>query len=318
MSATTSSKTEPTVVEDFLDEDTEIPGQRYVLLSFLSPEKVLDKKELYFFEKFLQSYEVDWKIKNLEKYLVDVVKHINDELDDRARELEKQDQAEQAAICRRNRVNIEALMNNYQTFVQKNKADINKTKIKEAYDDFMYANKSKLEDEYFAKNEFRTTVRGMKVRGVFGNPKEAELKAKKLQSKDKYHNIFIGDVGKWLPWDPQPHEVAEQEYAQDQLNTLMSKYKENEDNREKYFEERTKGAKKVFGGASSESAGGAGASEVFGGMFGSSGDLAMQRKLEKPTISIEKVEESSSDATATATNTVVGGASESKSDAPSA
>jgi hypothetical protein len=41
-------------------------------------------------------------------------------------------------------------------------------------------------------NEFRTSVRGMKVRGVYGNPKEAELKAKKLQTKDKYHNIFIG------------------------------------------------------------------------------------------------------------------------------
>lgn len=316
MSATTSSKTEPTVVEDFLDEDTEIPGQRYVLLSFLSPEKVLDKKELYFFEKFLQSYEVDWKIKNLEKYLVDVVKHINDELDDRARELEKQDQAEQAAICRRNRVNIEALMNNYQTFVQKNKADINKTKITEAYEDFMYANKSKLEDEYYAKNEFRTTVRGLKVRGVYGNPKEAELRAKKLQGKDKYHNIFIGDVGKWLPWDPQPHEIAEQEYAQDELNNLMRKYKENEDSREKYFEERAKGGKKVFGGASTSGAGGAGASDAFGGMFGASGDLAMQRKLEKPSISIERVNDAS--ATATATNIVVEGASESKSDVPSA
>jgi hypothetical protein len=318
MSATTSSKTEPTVVEDFLDEDTEIPAQRYVLLSFLSPEKVLDKKELYFFEKFLQAYEVDWKIKNLEKYLVDVVKHINDELDERAQELEKQDQAEQAAICRRNRVNIESLMNNYQTFVQKNKTDINKTKIVEAYEDFMYTNKSKLEDEFYAKNEFRTTVRGLKVRGVYGNPKEAELRAKKLQSKDKYHNIFIGDVGKWLPWDPQPHEIAEQEYAQDELNSLMRKYKENEDSREKYFEERAKGGKKVFGGASTESAGGAGASETFGGMFataGSSGDLAMQRKLEKPSITIEKVEET---ATATATNSVVEGAAESKSDTSSA
>jgi hypothetical protein len=313
MSATTSSKTEPTVVEDFLDEDTEIPGQRYVLLSFLSPEKVLDKKELYFFEKFLQSYEVDWKIKNLEKYLVDVVKHVNDELDERASELEKQDQADQAAICRRNRLNIEALMNNYQTFVQKSKADINKTKIAAAYEDFMYANKSKLEEEYFAKNEFRTTVRGLKVRGVYGNPKEAELKAKKLQGKDKYHNIFIGDVGKWLPWDPQPHEIAEQEYAQDELNSLMRKYKENEDSREKYFEERAKGGKKVFSGASASEAGGAGASDAFGSMFGTSGDLAMQRKLEKPTISIEKVEDES----ATATNTVEG-ATESKTDAPSA
>ena len=289
-----SQATNPTVVEDFLDEDTEIPGQRYVLLSFISPEKVLEKKDQYFFKKFLENYEVDWKVKNLEKYLVDVVKNINDQLDDRARELEKNDQIEQAQLCRKNRVRIDELMNTYQTFVQKNRADINKTKIAEAYDDYMYSNKTKLEDEFFANNEFRTSVRGLKVRGVYGNPKEAELKAKKLQSKDKYHNIFIGDVGKWLPWDPQPHEVAEQEYAQQELNTLMRKYKENEDNREKFFEERTKGssasnAKQVFGASGNTES----ASAQFGGMFDGQGDLALQRKLEKPAVTIERVEENS-------------------------
>jgi hypothetical protein len=287
-----SDKNAPTVVEDFLDEDTEIPGQRYVLLSFLSPEKVLDKKEIYFFQKFLQNYEVDWKIKNLEKYMVDAVKNINDQLDDRIRELEKNDQFDQATICRKNRVSVDNLMNEYNQFIQKSRADIQKTKIVEAYDDFMYANKTKLEDEFYAINEFRTSIRGVKVRGVYSNPKEAELKAKKLQSKDKYHNIFLADVGKWTPWDPQPHEIADQEYAQDELNTLMRKYKENEDNREKFFDERAKGAKaaassakQVFGGNNSES----NSSETFGNMFNSTADLALQRKLEKPSLTIEKV-----------------------------
>ncbi len=287
-----SKDNSPTVVEDYLDEDTELPGQRYVLLSFISPEKVLDKKEQFFFQKFLQSYEVDWKIKGLEKYLVDVVQTINGDLDKNIAELEKKDQFEQAEICRKNRLRIDTVMTDYSNFVQKQRQDINKTKIAEAYDDFMFANKAKLEDEFFAANDFRTTVRGVKIRGVFGNPKEAELKAKKLQTKDKYHNIFIGDVGKWLPWDPQPHEIAEQEYAQEQLNTLMKKYKENEDNRDKYFEERSKGTKsdkKVFG-ASSEPV-----TEQFSGMFGGQGDLALQRKMEKPVVTIEKVEEQNED-----------------------
>ena len=259
-----------TVVEDFLDEDAEISGQRYVLLSFISPEKVLEKKDLYFFNKFLQAYEVDWKLKNLEKYMVDVVKNINDQLDDRMKELEKNEQFEQAAICRKNRVRIDDLMGLYNGFVQKNKADVTKTKIVEAYDDFMYANKTKLEDEFYAQNEFRTSVRGIKVRGVYGNPKEAEVKAKKLQTKDKYNNIFVGEVGKWLPWDPQPHDIADQEYGQDQLNNLMRKYKENEDNRDKFFEERKKGTdKKVFSNAT----------DAFGTMFSNQDDLALQRKV---------------------------------------
>lgn len=285
-----SDKNTPTVVEDFLDEDTEISGQRYVLLSFISPEKVLDKKDLFFFEKFLQAYEVDWKLKNLEKYMVEVVKNVNDQLDDRIKELEKNDQFDQANICRKNRLRIDDLMGEYSGFVQKNRAEINKTKIVEAYDDYMYANKTKLEDEFYALNEFRTSVRGIKVRGVYGNPKEAELKAKKLQNKDKYHNILVGDVGKWLPWDPQSHEIADQDYNNDQLNNLMRKYKENEDNREKFFDERTKGAtgastKQVF------SSSGANPSEALSGMFNGAGDLAVQRKMEAASLTVEKADE---------------------------
>jgi hypothetical protein len=280
----------PTVVEDFLDEDTETPGQKYVLLSFLSPEKVLERKDLFFFQKFLQSYEIDWKIKNLEKYTVDIVQHINTSLDERINELEKNDQFDQANICRKNKLRVDDIMGDYSTFIQKQRQDINKTKINEAFDDFMFANQAKLEDEFYASNDFRTSIRGLKVRGVFGNTKEAELKAKKLQTKDKYHNILIGEVGKWLPWDPNPHQIAEQEYAEDQLNTLMKKYKENEDSREQFFEERAKGEKKVFG-ATPESVSSS-VSDTFGGMFGGQGDLAMQRKLEKSVVTIEKVEDS--------------------------
>jgi hypothetical protein len=270
------------VLEDFLDEDTEIPGQRYVLLSFLSPEKVLDKKDLFFFQKFLHAYEVDWKIKNLEKYLVDTVKGMNAELEDHAKELESKEQFEAAAICRKNRLRIDDVMTTYGNFIQKSKADLNKTKINEAYDDFMYSHKTKLEEEFYALNDFHTSIRGVKVRGVYGNPKEAELKAKKLQTKDKYHNIFMAEVGKWTPWDPSPHEVQDQEYGNDQLNNLMKKYKENEDSREKFFEERTKGTKVAGAPVGASSTG------QFDSMFGGQGDLAHQRKVEKATI--EKVE----------------------------
>jgi hypothetical protein len=284
-----SDKNNSAVLEDFLEEDTEIPGQRYVLLSFLSPEKVLDKKELYFFQKFLQGYEVDWKIKNLEKYLVETVTHINSELDERVKELEKADQFDAATICRKNRLRVDDIMSNYSSFVQKSQKDLTKTKITEAYDDFLYSNKAKLEEEFYALNDFHTSMRGVKVRGVYGNPKEAELKAKKLQNKDKYHNIFMGEVGKWTPWDPSPHEVKDQEYNNDQLNTLMKKYKENEDSREKFFDERTRNSKQVVGAPVANNAEQAGSQ--FDSMFGAKGDLAMQRKLEKPTMTVEKVEE---------------------------
>lgn len=44
--------------EDFLDEDPEISGQKVCLISFLSPEKVIAKKDLFFFQSFLNKYEI--------------------------------------------------------------------------------------------------------------------------------------------------------------------------------------------------------------------------------------------------------------------
>jgi hypothetical protein len=268
-------------VEDYLDEDNEIPGQRFVLLSFISPEKVLDKKELFFFEKFMRTYEIEWKVKQLEEYLVGVVKHVNTQLDEKMQELEKKDLYESAEVCRKNRLNIESVITNYTEFVKKSKAELNKSTIKDSYDEFMLANKETLEKEFYKMNKFQTSIRGLKVRGVFDSHEEADVRAKRLTTKDKIHNILIGHVGKWLPWDPHPDEVKEQNYGNEELNKLMKKYKENETNREKFFEERKASSKPAKSEKPSEPEEEDEKKTEFN-MFEATGDLAMQRKMEKP------------------------------------
>ncbi len=47
--------------EDFLTEDPEISSQKIVLLSFLSPEKILANKAVYCFTQFVRDYEIQWK-----------------------------------------------------------------------------------------------------------------------------------------------------------------------------------------------------------------------------------------------------------------
>ena len=228
------------VVEDFLDEDDAISGQKFALVSFLSPENVLERKDLFFFERFLQSYEVDWKIKGLEEFLASKVTSINKELEDKAVQFEKEEKPDLASTCRSARIKIDAVFEDYHTFVRQKQKDLNKTKIETAWDDFMFKEQVKLEEEFHAKNNFRTSIRGFKVRAVARDEKEAEIRAKKLQGSDKYHNIYCAEVGKWTPWDPKPHMVENQEYAQEELNNLMKKYKENEDHRTTFFDEQRK------------------------------------------------------------------------------
>jgi hypothetical protein len=226
---------------------------------------------------------------------VSVVRGINDKL---TKEADKMDASgvdlsgaaltalnEAAALCRKSRLNIGGILETYTGYVKENDKEIKKTSIKDAYDDFLFKNQTKLEEEFFTKNEFRTSIRGLKVRGVTGTHGEAVAMSKKLQRSDTIHNIFLGEVGKWLPWDPKPHQVQDQEYAEDQLNTLMKRYKDNEDARDKFVSEQrqelSKGAKKgpVISAADGNPISGE-SSEGWGAMFGGSDDLALQRKKE--------------------------------------
>ena len=267
--------------EDFLDEDAEITGQKYCLLSFLSPEKVLKDKSLFMFEQFLKGYEFRTRVNNLEKYLIDTMTGINAKLDAEADALEMKDLSGAADLCRKAKIRVDTTMDSFHEFVKKNEKDLKETQLKERYDDFLYAAKSKLEDDFYAKNEFRTTVRGLKVRGVYASQSEAVARSKKLQRLDTLHNIFVGEVGKWLPWDPEPSEVGEQEYAEDQLNTLMKKYKENEESRELFQRERRVGARPKTSITSIESGDAPADESSYAGMFGAEGhaDLAMARKM---------------------------------------
>jgi hypothetical protein len=188
-------------------------------------------------------------------------------------------------------------MEEYQTFIRKQQKDLNKTKIQTAYDDFLFREQAKLEEEYHAKNNFQTSIRGFKVRAVGRDEKEAEMLAKKLQKGDKYHNIYCSEIGKWTPWDPKPHLVADQEYAQEELNNLMKKYRENEDDKSAFFNEQKKtghkpAEKKLFGPATEtsstpvatisrvESAVNEVVNEVVNdAVFGGPADLVLERKM---------------------------------------
>jgi hypothetical protein len=121
--------------------------------------------------------------------------------------------------------------------------DLDEDSIQEKYKDFLYINEEKLDSEFYEKNDFQTTISGLKVRGTYDSLKEAQVRAKVLQRKDPNFNVFVAPVGYWLPWDPHPHKIDEQEYAEKELNTLVKKYKENQENKEKHFNDNIKYAK---------------------------------------------------------------------------
>jgi hypothetical protein len=68
-------------------------------------------------------------------------------------------------------------------------------------------------------------VRGVKVRGCYATYEEAKKRADQILEFDPNFHIMVGEVGKWLAWDPDPSTSQDQEFGNEKLNELMKSYK---------------------------------------------------------------------------------------------
>lgn len=198
MSSTVSTKE-----VDYLDEDKPLRGQNYVCLSFISPEDILNNKEVYTFNRFLDQFS-----KDLDLMFQNLMTRYPDDSD-----LLKSIKETHSHIFDGN-----ILQEQYRFFKKLNSGDIDR--------------------EFLEQNDFRTSVRGIKVRGSFETLKEAQVRAEVLKRSGDKFDIYIGQVGCWCPWSPNPDDLQDQQYTETQLNTLMQKYKENMMLKDEFFEQR--------------------------------------------------------------------------------
>jgi hypothetical protein len=93
---------------------------------------------------------------------------------------------------------------------------------------------------FLTDKDNKTTLTGIKIRGVFGTYEEAKAHGQNLQSVDPAFNVFVGEMGKWLPFDPNPDSqaVKDSQWANDELNKMMKGYLENQEKAKIYHEQR--------------------------------------------------------------------------------
>lgn len=71
-------------------------------------------------------------------------------------------------------------------------------------------------------------INGVKIRGVYSDWNEAVKRCEYLREVDPKHNVYIGEVGKWLPFLDDPEKAKDEEYAEKELNKIMKAYNENQ------------------------------------------------------------------------------------------
>jgi hypothetical protein len=93
---------------------------------------------------------------------------------------------------------------------------------------------------FLSDNDNKSLIVGVRFGGAFSTYEQACLQAEKLQSVDQYFNIYVGEGGKWLPFNPNPDSdaVQESQYANKELNNMMKSYMENQEKAKIYHEQR--------------------------------------------------------------------------------
>ena len=203
---------------DLCDEDPSIAGQKFVCMSFISPEKILKKREQFLFEHFVKQWDLS---KSMEKF----AEFIN-------------------FISYKHNLNVEDVINDFNEFTKEEETKLKKYTIEDDYNNFIDKHENKLNEIFNKEHLFQTSIRGIKVRGSFSTQEEAEMKCKSLRENDPNHDIFVGPVGVWVPFHPDAYRTGKIEFMEEELNQLHQEKIKNEAKAKQEFDQRIKDAKR--------------------------------------------------------------------------
>ena len=201
---------------DLLDEDKPIANQKFVCLSFISPEKILKQKDTYLFEKFVQNYDFTKSMKKFNDFL--------------------------AFVSFKYNIDSSKIMDDLEEFVKEEKEKL-AYDVSDDYKTFLDNYEEKFTEMFQKEHEFQTCIRGIKVRGTFPTQEEAELRCKVIRKFDPNHDVYVGPVGLWVPFHPEAYKTGNVQYLEKELNDLMNEKNKNEKEAKEKFDQRVKESK---------------------------------------------------------------------------
>lgn len=202
---------------DLLETDKPIAGQAFGCFSFVSPEKILKQREMFYFEEFLKQWEMNKSMEKFHQFL--------------------------NFLSFKYKLQFEEVIKDFELFVKEERETIISSSVEDDYKNFLDREEDSLEKKFNVKHNFQTSVRGFKARGNFSSQEEAELRAKLLRETDPHFDVFVGPVGVWLPWEPEAYKTGRVEYMEEELNQLAHEKLKNQEIARTAFEQRVKETK---------------------------------------------------------------------------
>lgn len=185
--------------EDHLHQDAAIPGQEFACVSFVCPEDVLPRKDVFAVQKYMDRVLVP-------KVLAFV-------------EAVKSEPDQTASFADTLRAELSDYQRDYSAFLSNSQAE--------------------LDQQFATENPLTLTMSGFKIRGSYPDIESARKRAETLQRQDRTVDVFVAQVGAWCPFNPRPESVGDIVYDETQLNTIMKMKKEAEEHQACAYEEDT-------------------------------------------------------------------------------
>ena len=214
---TADGKSNPKYV-DVLEEDDSIAGQKFACMSFISPEKILQKRETFLFDQFVQQWDFT---KSMSKFL-DFIHFVSYKYN----------------------LNVEDVMKDFNDFSNEEEPRLKALSVSDDFATFLDKNETRLTEKFQRDHAFQTSTRGLKIRGTYSTQEEAEIRCKKLREADPNHDIYVGPVGIWIPWDPDAYKTGRVEFMEEELNQLHNEKIKNEKKAKEEFDKRIKETKR--------------------------------------------------------------------------
>jgi hypothetical protein len=208
---TQTSKSEP-IIADCLAEDRPIAGQKFVCMSFIDPVDILKNKKIFYFERFLKTWEFNKSIEVFVQFL--------------------------GFAAFKYKLTIDDVMADFHEFVKSEKIELLKSDVEGDYKTFVEQNYKSLDEEFSVLHKFQTHTSGVKVRGVYATLEEAQLRGKTLRDIDVAHSVHVCPVGMWAPIAPKAYETGEVDHLIPELNELMHEKEKNDATAKAEFDKR--------------------------------------------------------------------------------
>jgi hypothetical protein len=229
-----------TMSTDYLKEDPPIVNQDWCVISIISPKDAVATKTLHYVNNFMvsdinstiasQSMQMVKKLNVMTKQkFADAIAPLSSSLND--------DDQRVATIIKS--IADNAVINEDQ-FVHECRREysIDEDELLARYKIYLSTNRQELDGEFDSLHGNMVSVRGIKNRGNYSKFADAEKRAQFVRGLEPAVHVFVAPVGKWCPVDFEADEIQDQDYMSAELNNLMSKYHENEDNKNLHFEQR--------------------------------------------------------------------------------